>query len=454
MHSLLEESIKKATADYVDIRFEESQRTTVVYQGKELESIGVSTGRGGIVRAIVNGGWGAVSFQDPEELPHYLNLATAAASLVGKNSTHLAPAPRIRDKVKINIGKDPQKISLEEKKSLMENYNNILLKIPRIQTTSVDYHDVFLTKYFINSEGSYIEQDWCEVVAGVQAIAREGNNVQPAGESFGSTLEGFLAVEGKHSLVEATARRAVALLDATPVTAGRYTVIVDHKLGGVFAHEAFGHISEGDLIYENERLRDMMKLGTRFGAPNLHIVDDATLKGYRGSYVYDDEGVPASETFLIKNGVLVGRLHSRETAAKMKEVITGNARAINYVYRPIVRMSNTYILPGEKSFAEMLEETSQGLYVKGARGGQTNGEMFTFSAEEAFLIEKGKLTGRVRDLTLTGNVFDTLHNIDVIGNDLVIIKGSGGCGKGAQQPLPVSFGSPHLRIQNVLIGGR
>jgi len=454
MQSLLEEAIKKSNADYVDIRFEESQRTVVEYLGKELENIGISTSRGGIVRAIVNGGWGSVSFQDPEELSHYITLAIEAARLVGKSFTRMAPAPRIRDEVKVVIKKDPREISLAEKKNLMEEYNGILLKIPRIQTTSVRYHDVFLTKYFVNSEGSYLKQEWCEVIAVVQAIAREGSNVQPASESFGSTTEGFLAIEGKHSLVEDTGLRAVALLDAVPVTGDRYTVIIDHKLAGVFAHEAFGHISEGDLIYENERLREMMKLGNQFGVDNLHILDNATLKGYRGYYCYDDEGVPSSETFLIKNGILVGRLHSRETAGKMEEGITGNARAINYAHRPIVRMSNTYILPGEKSFEEILEETSEGLYVRGARGGQTNGEMFTFSAEEAFLIQNGKLAGRVRDLTLTGNVFETLKNIDAIGNDLVIINSGGGCGKGAQSPLPVSFGSPHIRIQNVLIGGR
>jgi len=212
-------------------------------------------------------------------------------------------------------------------------------------------------------------------------------------------------------------------------------------------------LSEADFVYQNEPLKQVMVLGKRFGGKHLNIVDDATIPGLRGSYKYDDEGTPASKTYLIHEGILVGRLHSKETAARMGEKPTGNARAINYLFPPIVRMTNTFIESGGASFEEMLGEIKEGVYVRNWYGGMTSLEMFTFSAGEAYTIQNGKLAGLLRPVVLTGNVFVTLSNIDAIGSDLDMNQG-GGCGKGGQFPLPVSNGSPHIRIRHCVIGGR
>ena len=249
-------------------------------------------------------------------------------------------------------------------------------------------------------------------------------------------------------------RRAVESLDATPVEAGVYTLILDPKLCGVFVHEAFGHLSESDFLYENPRLQEIMQLGRRFGPDFLNIVDDGSLEGEAGFIAFDSEGVPGSRTPLIRDGVLTGRLHSRETAAKMGEEPTGNARAISYRHAPIVRMTNTFMEPGETPFEQMLAETDDGLYCVGMLGGQTNMEMFTFSAEEAYRIRNGRVAEKVRDVVLTGNVFQTLQNIDRIGDDFRMHGGLGGCGKGGQSPLRVGDGGPHCRIRDVVIGGR
>jgi TldD protein len=194
-------------------------------------------------------------------------------------------------------------------------------------------------------------------------------------------------------------------------------------------------------------------LGRKFGWESLNIVDDATIPGLRGSYKYDDEGVAAARTYLIREGVLTGRLHSRETAAKMGEPLTGNARALDYRYPPIVRMSNTFIEPGLFSFEELLSDIKEGIYAKNWYGGTTSMEMFTFSAGEAYMIRNGKIAELLRPVMLTGNVFSTLKNIEAVGNDLGMNQG-GGCGKGEQAPLPVSNGSPHIRIRNCLVGGK
>jgi TldD protein len=182
-------------------------------------------------------------------------------------------------------------------------------------------------------------------------------------------------------------------------------------------------------------------------------VDGALFKdGLRGSFKYDDEGTPATTTDLIREGVLVGRLHSRETAAKMGEKPTGNARAISHQFEPIVRMTNTIIEPGTASVQDLFADVKDGVYVKNWYGGMTSMEMFTFSAGEAIRIRNGRLAEQLRPVVLSGNVFATLQNVDAVANDLDINQG-GGCGKGGQSPLPVTNGSPHIRIQECLLSG-
>jgi TldD protein len=258
---------------------------------------------------------------------------------------------------------------------------------------------------------------------------------------------------GLHEQVQRMSRHAVELLSAPQVKGGEYPVVLDPVLAGVFVHEAFGHLSEADFVYENERLHEIMTLDKKFGSEELNIIDDATITGLRGSYKYDDEGTPATKAYLIREGRLVGRLHSRETAAKMAEKPTGHARAISYHYPPIVRMANTYIEPRSVSFEDMIADIKEGVYAKNWYGGTTSMEMFTFSAGETYMIRNGKIAEAMRPVVLTGNVFTTLQNIDAIGSDLEMNQG-GGCGKGGQMPLPVSNGSPHIRIQHCLVGGK
>ncbi|MGE5223782.1 MAG: TldD/PmbA family protein, partial [Omnitrophica WOR_2 bacterium] len=248
---------------------------------------------------------------------------------------------------------------------------------------------------------------------------------------------------------------AVELLSAPVVKGGVYPVVVNPGLAGVFAHEAFGHLSEADFIYENQRMQELMQLGSKYGEPILNIVDDGSLPGGLGTHPYDFEGVPAQKTHLIKDGILVGRLHSRETAGKMDERPTGNARSINYKFQPIVRMTNTYIEPGSSTFEEMIRDIPLGVYAIDMIGGQTAMEMFTFSAAYGYMIRNGQVAELVRDVTLTGNVFDTLHHIDMLSDKVEWApNGPGGCGKGGQNPLRVGLGGPYARIQNLMVGGK
>jgi TldD protein len=450
-HNLAEE-LKKHRADYLEARLEESQNSQITYRGKGLESIGRSAASGGNVRALVKGGWGFTSFNDFAKLSDRISLAVEQAQATGRDKSHLAPLESAVDSVPSGVAQNPVTIALAEKKRLLDEYNEIIWSTPQIQTSTIGYSDSYKKVIFLNSEGSFITQERADVILRLTAIAAKDGEVQQVSLSLGSRGD-FGNIQNIHERVREMARNAVALLSAPQAKGGEYIVVLDPILAGVFAHEAFGHLSESDFVYENDRMREIMVLGKQFGVAQLNIVDSAAEPGLRGSYKYDDEGVRSAKTYLIREGKLVGRLHSRETAAKMNESTTGNARAINYRFPPIVRMTNTYIEPGSVSFNGMLADIKEGIYAKNLYGGTTSMEMFTFSAGEAYMIRHGKIAEMLRPVTLTGNVFNTLKNIDAIGNDLDMYQG-GGCGKGSQMPLPVSLGSPHIRIQRCLVGGR
>jgi TldD protein len=452
VRDLISEALKGHGADYVEIHFEESQATNIAYRGERLEEISRARNSGGNVRALIRGSWGFVSFNRLDGLRDKVALAVEEARLASREPLKLFPMEPVVDTVVSQLKKDATTIPLATKKELLDSYNDIMLSSPKIQSSRINYRDAGRQSIFASSEGSYIEQAKTDLNLRLTAIAREDNEVQQAGLSMGSTGE-FSAVEGLHEQAREIARRAAALLSAPQVKGGEYTVILNPVLAGVFAHEAFGHLSESDFVYQNENLQQVMVLGKRFGGKHLNIIDDPTIPNLRGSYKYDDEGTPARKTYLIREGILEGRLHSRETAAKMGERATGNARAINYLFPPIVRMSNTFIEPANASFGEMLGDIEEGVYVKDWYGGTTSLEMFTFSAGEAYMIRQGKLAELLRPVVLTGNVFTTLQNIDSIGDDLEMNQG-GGCGKGGQFPLPVSNGSPHIRIRHCVVGGR
>jgi TldD protein len=448
----LADIMSKYDAEYIEAHLEESQASHLTYRGKKLESCDKTNAVGGNVRALFKGGWGFVSFNSLDDLAAKVDRAVEQARFVAGCDAEVAPLKPIVDNVPGEVKQNPVDIPLSEKKRILDEYNEVIWKTPKLQTSVIGYADGYRKYSYINSFGAFIEQERADVTLRVSAIAAQNGEVQQAGLSLGSKGD-FNKIRGLHDQIKDMGQRAVDMLSAPVAKGGEYTVVLDPILAGVFVHEAFGHLSEADHVYENPQLREIMTIGKKFGSDKLNIVDGAAVPGLRGSYKYDDEGVPAQKTYLISEGILTGRLHSRETAAKMKEKLSGNARSISYRYPPIVRMTNTYIEPGNVSFQNMIGDIKEGIYVKNWYGGTTSMEMFTFSAGEAYMIRNGKIAETLRPVVLTGNVFSTLMNIDAIGNDLDMNEG-GGCGKGGQSPLPVSNGSPHIRIQRCLIGGK
>ena len=447
----MQNALNGHAADFIEIRLEESDSSRIQYRAREIEEIGRTSGRGGSVRAAVKGGWGFVSFNDTEDLESHVKIAVEQAKAVGTEKTELAETEPSIAVVPAELVNDPGNISLSDKKDLMDHYNDLIWSTPGIQSSTVIYGDNKRRVHYVNSEGAAVDQEFVHVICYVAAVARNGSDVQQAGFSIGS-LGDYKLVTDLDEEIKAVGKRAVDLIKAPGIDGGERTVILDPVLAGVFAHEAFGHLSEADHVYESDQLKEIMVLGRQFGRPELNIVDGGAIPGLRGSMAYDDEGTPTKRSDLIRDGVLVGRLHSRETAAKMGEAPSGNARAISYNHAPIVRMTNTVIEPGEASLEDLLEGVDDGIYVRNWYGGMTEMEMFTFSSGEAYRIRKGRIEEMVRPVKLSGNVFKTLHQIDGIGNDLGMNQG-GGCGKAGQSPLPVSNGSPHIRIQNCLVSG-
>ncbi|NET15807.1 MAG: TldD/PmbA family protein, partial [Okeania sp. SIO1H6] len=389
--------------------------------------------------------------------------AIAVAKLIGEEETILAPIPIIQATHAVHLtGTDPCHISLANKKELCEHYGQILRSVDgRIATVSVRYGDSTQKVILATSEGTMLEQSWVDMEIRFAATARDGETVQTGRETTGSR-KAYEDLTNLDNYVRSAAERAVNSLALPIVQGNTYTVVIDPILTGLFVHEAFGHLSEADMVYENPDLLEVMTIGRRFGPENLQIFDGAKVSPFlnnnveeevhRGSYIYDDEGTPATTTQLIQDGVLVGRLHSRETAGKLGEAPTGNARCLDYHYPPIVRMTNTWIAPGNTPTSDLFTDIKEGVYARNWLGGMTNGEMFTFSAGEAWMIRNGKLAEPVRDVTLSGNVFETLADIEAIGDDFYWDE-SGGCGKGGQDGLPVGCGGPSLRIRNVVVGG-
>jgi len=444
--------LRRYDADYVEVRLEESQSSHIAYRGRELESVDRSMSSGGNVRALVKGGWGFVSFNSFEDFPARIEQAISQARFIGGDRIYLAEVAPVIDTDPPPLPHSAVSLPLADKKRLLDEYNSIIWRTAGIQTSTLGYGDAHKKTVFLSSAGSHIVQERADVTLRVTAIAAKDGDVQQVGLSMGTPGD-LAGISRLHKQIEETARRAVDMLAAPHVKGGEYTVVLDPILAGVFVHEAFGHLSESDFLYENDRMREIMVLGKEFGGKDLDIVDGAAVPDLRGSFKYDEEGTPATKTYLIRQGRLVGRLHSRETAGKMGELPTGNARAINYRHPPIVRMTNTFIEPKNVSFADMIADIDEGVYARNWHGGTTSMEQFTFSAGEAFMIRHGKIAEMLRPVVLTGNVFSTLKNIDAIGNDLDMNQG-GGCGKGGQSPLPVSNGSPHIRIRHCLVGGR
>ena len=455
MRDRLSDALRRSPAQYTEIRVERTWASQVSFRGPRLETATASEDQGGFVRVLNPGcGWGIAAFTSLEQLPAMVVRAHELSRAVRVDEPIvLAPVPPTESDVVPDLDGDVRGVSLAEKKRLIEGYNGLMLGVPGgIVDTQAVYRDEITEYWYVNSEGVALHELRPEITLSGTATARRDGTIEKGLESIG-LRRGWQSAAGHDKGFRDVAERAVQLLDAPSVAGGTYPVILDPELAGVFIHEAFGHLSEADFVYENPQAREMMTLGRRFGRPVLTVGDNGAAAGLRGTLPFDDEGTPTQDTVLIKEGVLVGRLHSRETAARMGERPTGNARAISFRHPPIVRMTNTYIANGKGTFDDLIGDIKLGVYACGAFGGQTMLENFSFTAAYGRMIRDGKPAELVKDVVLAGNLFQTLDRIERIAGDFRWNQMGGGCGKGGQFPLPVTEGAPHVRIEEALVGG-
>ena len=269
-------------------------------------------------------------------------------------------------------------------------------------------------------------------------------------EQRGSELVEATPAEGFSAKAAARAR---SLLWAKSAPAGSFPAIFHPSITGLFVHEALGHNAEADAVLAGDSLlRD--RLGTRVASECITIVDDATLPGAWGSYQYDSEGVAGQRRRLVENGVLTGYLHSLETAAKMGVAPNGCARADGFMSRPIVRMSNTMILPGEASLEELLRDIDVGILLQGGQWGYVRCEngQYTCHAGEGVMIRDGQLAEHVRDVSVSGLTLDTLANVLGVSRDFELAT-PGNCGKEGQT-MSTNGGGPYVKVGEIVVGGQ
>jgi TldD protein len=448
------DKLKDLDASYAEIRTQENSNTFLTVRDGQVEVVSLSTEKGAAIRVLARGAWGfsttnSLTRSDLEKAAKSaLKMAKAAGKSV-REPVKLAPVKAVEDKAGVEFKKDPRKVDISTKiKNLLSINNSCFNFDKRIKSVTVNYADLATQQTLATTEGTYIEQlkmfvwNYCWVTGkskGVMASARD---------EIGAHGYELFSAHPPEQIAERVSRKVVQQLEAKTPKGGPFPAIIGTNIVGVLAHEALGHICEADLTLAGSAL--VGKLGQKIASEKVTIYDSALIPEGFGAIKYDDEGVPGQKTVLIKDGILVGLMHNRETAAKMNMKPTGNARAQDFRFPPLIRMRNTCFEKGDYSFEELMEDIKFGYYLEAFRGGQANLDgTFTVGVQSAFEIVKGELGKPVRNIGISGNTLETLKQVDACGKDFGLEMGR--CGKG--QYMFESSGGPPLRVKSILIGG-
>jgi len=446
---------QKFGAQYAEARALKLYKTSLTLKEERMEAAKQGIDSGVALRVLVNGAWGfaSVGSLDSDILENAVSDACRMAKVASsrlKIPIKLAKVQAVEDHVVSKPKKNPTEVQMEDKIKTALAINRTVLGIDRrIKSCTVDYMDLTGTSYFVNSEGSSIEQDKLYVWARITASAQNEGVFTFSREEIGST-SGYELFDQQipEELGEKVAKRAVEQLQAKPVKGGTFPVVLGPNVVGVLVHEAFGHLAEADLALSGGVLAS--SIGKKIGSSLVTFYDDGTIPGSFGAFKYDDEGVASQKTLLIKDGVVTGLMHNRETAQKFNTEPTGNARAEDFRVEPIIRMRCTYMQPRDQKFEELIKHVKQGYYFKSFRGGQANLDgTFQVGIQEGYEIVNGEIGKPVRDASISGNTLETLHKIDAVGSDFLIDPGR--CGKG--QTAFICDGGPHIHVSEVVVGG-
>lgn len=449
--------------EFADLFFEQTYAVAVVCEENRIEKM-ISGQDIGIGLRVIFDGRTFYSFTNRLEEEDLLSLARVVSRAVKEDRGEkvfrlvspgepLATFP-MKPSPRSPIEKHPRDITVAEKVSMVNRANEVARKFdPRVRQVKVLYRDVSQFLSIANSEGLWIEGERVGTVFSVQVVVTQGDILQTGYEPIGGTV-GFEIFDGTppESVAEVAGKRALLMLSARKAPMGRMAVVLSSEAGGTMIHEAIGHGLEADLAQQGLSVYSG-KIGEKVASSLITVVDDPTLPQKRGSYAFDDEGVLSRRTVLVEEGVLKSYLYDRLSALKDGVSSTGNGRRESYQIKPIPRMSNTLILPGQTKPEAIIRSVEKGLFVKKMGGGQVNtvnGD-FVFEVSEGYLIEKGNVGEAVRGAILIGNGPQVLREIDMVGDDLGF--GIGTCGKDGQG-VPVADAQPTLRIPEIVVGGR
>ncbi|CAJ0801097.1 Metalloprotease TldD [Ralstonia psammae] len=464
-YGLDEAHLQRALADifthrvnYADLYFQYTRNEAWSLEEGIVKSGSFSIDQGVGVRAV-SGDRTAFAYSDDISLPALMQAAGAtrtigkagagrvkvASSLASTPGSHSLYAPN-----------DPlDSMTASEKVALLERIEKLArAKDPRVVQVMAGLAGEYDVMLVARSDG-VIAADVRPLVRISVTVIAEQNGRREMGSSGGGGryAYGYFTDELLRKYVDEAVSSALVNLEAKPAPAGTMTVVLGPGWPGVLLHEAIGHGLEGDFNRKGSSAFSG-RMGERVAAKGVTVVDDGTLANRRGSLNLDDEGNPTQCNTLIEDGILTGYMQDTLNARLMKMPVTGNARRESYAALPMPRMTNTYMLGGDKDPQEIIASVKKGLYAVNFGGGQvdiTNGK-FVFSASEAYLIEDGKITTPVKGATLVGSGPESLKHVTMIGNDMRLDSGIGVCGKEGQS-VPVGVGQPTLRMENMTVGG-
>jgi len=444
-------AIQSSPAAFTDIRYERRRGVLISRQGGALE---VATGHhegAGLARCLNPGhAWGVCAFHHPADAAtavrraHELSLALPA-----RPARSLPPVPgRVLD-LDLVAGRDPGSVSLEEKLALTGRVAAVLTGADRrIVDSRIRYLDWVAEVTVVSSEGLDLTERRPGMELSVLAVAEEAGTVERAvdGHSPGGN---WGELERWAAGVQEVANRAVLLLHAPPVRAGRYPVVLDPRAGGILAHRVVGHLCQGD---DASHPSGPLAPGTRLGPEALSVGDDGTVHGLRGTRAFDDEGMPPRAAALVQHGVVVSHLHTRTSAMLAGVAPTGSARADGAVM-PAARLANTFIAGGKGELPDLLRDIDEGLYLTDPVGATLEDGQAGLRAGFARMIRRGDLAEPVKGVTLLGEPLALLGLVDRVAGDFRWDTSPSWCARPGAGRVPVAVGAPHLRLIDVVVSG-
>lgn len=451
LKEILDRALVKG-GQFADIFIEEKQTTAISSEAKKIERInsGIDVGAG--IR-VISGENTSYAYTNDLSMESLRNLADTVAQAAKGNKSVTLDLTKLVPKLELKVSRFPDQVEIDDKVSLVQKAEKTAWNIDeRIKQVSIGYGDVVQKVTVANSEGDLAEDERVRTRFMVNGVAAADGVIQTGFDAIGA-FSGFEFYDenSPEDVAENAVNRAITMLEAAPAPAGKMPVVMAGEAGGTMVHEACGHGLEADLVQKGLSVY-ANKVGQKVASNLVTVVDDGTIPQKYGSFRFDDEAVPSSKSVLIENGILKDYMYDRLTAGKEKRKPTGNGRRESYQHKPIPRMTNTYIAPGESEPQKIIKDTKKGLLVKKMGGGQVNtanGD-FVFDVAEGYLIENGEVTKAVRGATLTGNGPQSLQDVDMVGNDFGYAIGT--CGKDGQG-APVADAQPTMRITQLVVGG-